>query len=187
MKENNRGFTLIELIIVIAVIGILAAIALPAYQSFTIRTRVSEGLILAIEAKNTLYGTSSMSELYANATRWNSRSGGLGSVSKYVESILISSPLTVNANTADNLGLITISYNRATTGIPALAGNTLVLAPYIKYGAALTDTSALGLFSNTGIMEWSCVSTSRNVAVSRGMSPSVIATIDAKYVPAECR
>ena len=46
-QQNQKGFTLIELMIVVAIIGILAAVALPAYQDYTIRTRVTEGLTIA--------------------------------------------------------------------------------------------------------------------------------------------
>jgi type IV pilus assembly protein PilA len=54
MKTMQKGFTLIELMIVIAIIGILAAIALPAYQDYTVRARVSEGVVQASAAKATI-------------------------------------------------------------------------------------------------------------------------------------
>src|SRR5690606_1171394 len=57
MKNVQKGFTLIELMIVVAIIGILAAVAIPAYQDYTIRARVSEGLSLAAAAKTTVAGT----------------------------------------------------------------------------------------------------------------------------------
>ena len=55
MRKRNKGFTLIELMIVVAIIGVLAAIAIPAYQDYTIRSQVSEGLSLASGAKSALW------------------------------------------------------------------------------------------------------------------------------------
>ena len=64
MKKVQQGFTLIELMIVVAIIGILAAVAIPAYQDYTIRAQVSEGLTLAGQAK------SAVSEYYSEHGAW---------------------------------------------------------------------------------------------------------------------
>lgn len=102
MKRGaQKGFTLIELMIVVAIIAILSAFALPAYQDYTIRTRVAEGLNLASSAKVAI------TEYYTNYHEWpkNNSDAGLVAASKIngngVESVTV----------ADN-GLITVKYNK---------------------------------------------------------------------------
>ncbi|HET8692076.1 MAG TPA: pilin, partial [Steroidobacteraceae bacterium] len=92
MKTLQKGFTLIELMIVVAIIGILAAIAIPAYQDYTIRAQVSEGLSLASDIK------AGVAEFMAQTGDWpvDLEEAGLGSAAaedkagRYVESIDVS-------------------------------------------------------------------------------------------------
>lgn len=87
MKNNKRGFTLIELMIVVAIIGVLGAIAIPAYQDYTIRAQVSEGLTLSAGVK------AAMSEHYMSHGVWavDNRTAGTYNkstiVGKYTKSI----------------------------------------------------------------------------------------------------
>ena len=93
MRKIQKGFTLIELMIVVAIIGILAAIAIPAYQDYVIRSQVSEGLTLASSVKT------SVAEYFADRGDWPTDIGDLGITDapsgKYVTGI------TVNNGTID--------------------------------------------------------------------------------------
>ncbi len=84
MKRMQQGFTLIELMIVVAIIGILAAIALPAYQDYTIRAKVSEGILAGSSART------AVSEVYANAGQMLPSAASMGvqtMSSRYVNSV----------------------------------------------------------------------------------------------------
>lgn len=171
-KHFTRGFTLIELMIVVAIIGILAAIALPAYQDYTVRAKLTEGLIAAGKLKSTVaeaYTAGGLNRVAAVARSHNSMPVTDQS-SKYVADISIS-----EAN-----GAISVTLSNSDS-LPADAqGATLVWTPYAG-GNALANPMI------EASIDWACASASAETATARGFSNMTMGTLPAKYAPSECR
>jgi type IV pilus assembly protein PilA len=178
MKKMQKGFTLIELMIVVAIIGILAAIAIPAYQDYTVRSQVTEGLNLAGAVK------AAVAERYAQDGTWPTTLTQLGivdaggtetpPVGKYVSSV----------DLAGNNGTIVITYSGTASGGQANAvidAQTLALQPYVSGNQdVIWRCGTANAPAQTGV-------TDADAAGNASTDSAGLTTVLPKYVPASCR
>ncbi len=149
-----------RLMIVVAIIGILAAVALPAYQDYTIRAKVSEAVLAGSACRTTV------TEVYQSATsaslptagNWGCETGGASAAStKYVQSV-----------TTSDAGVITVTTSAA-TDLKDAAQKTFMLTPLTSANAAMTSSNV-----GTSVHSWKC-------------GPGGAAAMPAKYLPGSCR
>ena len=193
-RSMQKGFTLIELMIVVAIIGILAAVALPAYQDYTVRAKISEGVIAGSAAKGVLseaFQSDGVTGMTAGATAINATPFAQ-KASKYVLNYCVFNAPAGGAPTAADCAAFpnpatnwTVSVAIAATagnGIPTnLNGLTFNLSPNVA--------GVLPVATSQGAVDWACTSTTAVAANGRGLGNRTVpvAPLPAKYVPSECR
>ena len=139
--SGERGFTLIELMIVVAIIGLLAAVALPAYQSYTVRARMSEVILAASSCRQAITEAFASAPVLPTAGNWNCEQTSASSASRYVASI-----------DTDNAGMVTVTVQNISTDTN---GKKLTMRPVKDDGS----TPALG----DRIYQWICGGTGTDI------------------------
>ena len=180
MNTMQKGFTLIELMIVVAIIGILAAVAIPAYQDYTVRAKVSELIVAGSSVKSAIsegFQTNGMDGV-KSAAQSAAKGSSTAPVSKYLKSIAVTDAGVITLTTTSDASLPTEAQNK-----------TIIMSPYAR-GAGTGTTPGANAVLAAGAarsVEWACATTTSVQAESRLAALSAKGTLPAKYAPSECR
>ena len=162
MKRTvQQGFTLIELMIVVAIIGILAAVALPAYQTYTVKAKISEVVLVASGCRTAISEVYQTGSTAPGAGNWGCEAST--TTSKYVGTVA----------TADN-GAITVTTSTDSSLPSDATGKKVTLVPFKD---ASTPMSSTQVGNAGGVFKWVCGSTSTTPATD----------LPSKYLPGSCR